>query len=80
MTIRTRPGRAAFALALALTIPLPGCSGTSEDKGDNSGQIITPKPSTIQDANTAGSRKSALPDPDKADAPKPATPPEGEPK
>jgi hypothetical protein len=80
MTIRTRPGRAALALALALTIPLSGCYGTSEDKGDNSGSIITPKPSTVEDANTAGSRKSVLPDPDKANDSKAANPTEGGPK
>ena len=63
MTIRPRPGRPLLASALALTIPLAGCFGPSDDKGDNGGSVLTPKPSVVQDANTAGSSKTALPVP-----------------
>jgi hypothetical protein len=64
MTIRPRPAALIFASALALS----GCFGSSDDKGDTPGPILTPKPSTIQDANTAGTNKTALPEPTKPDA------------
>lgn len=56
---RIRP--ALLGLALASTFALPGCYGPSNDKGDNGGSLITPKPSKIEDGNTAGDRKSVLP-------------------
>jgi len=48
---------------LTLLFPLSGCFGTSDDKGDNGGSVITPKPSKVEDANTAGSRTTVLPEP-----------------
>lgn len=50
------------ALAVALLLmALPGCFGASNDKGDTPAAIITPKPGTTEDANTAGNRKTDLP-------------------
>jgi hypothetical protein len=80
MTIRIRHRRAILALALGLVIPLSGCFGTSEDKGDNGGSIITPKPGKVEDANTAGSRKTVLPEPSGTADPKSAAPAETPPK
>jgi hypothetical protein len=60
MTLRPRLATLLSASALALT----GCFGSSDDKGDNGGSpIITPKPSGVQDANTAGSLNKILPEP-----------------
>lgn len=77
----TRRSRAAHILMpMTLTLGLSGCYGTSEDKGDNSSKTIyTPKPSTVEDANTAGERKTALPPAEKA-GPKGVITTEGEPK
>ncbi len=73
MTIRPRTFSLVFASALALS----GCLGSSDDKGDNGdSKLITPKPSTVEDANTAGSRKTALPEPPADKAEKPADKPE----
>ena len=61
MTNRTRSRGALLAAVLGLLLPSSGCFGTSNDKGDNGGSLITPKPGKIEDANTAGDRKQALP-------------------
>ena len=66
MTNRSRNPRPLLASTLALTIPLAGCFGPSTDKGDNGDvKIFTPKPTTVEDANTAGDRKTVLPVPNK---------------
>jgi hypothetical protein len=58
MTIRTLTS----TLLCASTLALSGCFGPSNDKGDNGDPTIyTPKPSTVQDANTAGTSKTDLP-------------------
>lgn len=67
MTRRSRAARSRWPIALTLVLSLSGCYGSSQDKGDNvGGSIYTPKPSTVEDANTAGERKTALPPVDKA--------------
>jgi hypothetical protein len=59
MTPRTR----ITTILLASVLPLAGCFGSSDDKGDNGDPtIITPKPSSVQDANTAGELKTILPE------------------
>jgi hypothetical protein len=61
MTLRPRT-RSLLPLVFGLTLPLAGCFGSSNDKGDNPvrAPLFTPKPSTVQDANTAGERKAPL--------------------
>ena len=62
MTRRSRAAHSLPLIALTLVLGLSGCYGSSQDKGDNSSQTIyTPKPSTVEDANTAGERRTALP-------------------
>ncbi len=70
----TPPIRLATLLSASALLTLSGCFGSSDDKGDNNGQIITPKPSNVQDANTAGSLKTILPEPENRDvkAPEPS--------
>jgi hypothetical protein len=63
MTLRSRLATLLSASALVLS----GCFGSSDDKGDTAAPILTPKPSTVQDANTAGSSKTILPEIEKND-------------
>lgn len=63
MEKRKRPGKWLLVSLLGLMIPLSGCFGDSNDKGDNTGSMVTPRPGTVQDANTAGTSKTPLPVP-----------------